>query len=582
MGDPIFGIGIRQIDEEPRPAIPADLSTVGLIGPMADADPVVFPLNTPVMLNSTDVSKTIKLGSENNVADAVRGINDQLADMQMAARIIIVRTAAGVDANPALALQKTINNIVGSSLLGTGVWAFTKAVAIWGFTPRVIAAPGFDGLQATSIGQISAVLHGTGYVEGTSYPLTLSGGGTGAVQATAHAIGQSDGTLGPAVIDTLGAWYTSAPTVAAPAPPRHLTTAVVAAGGTGHAVSDVISLPNGVKLTVTAVNSGAITTADITDLGNALATPPTNPVAQSSTTGTGTGATFTLTYSTETTATYTATVSVGANPIVASLTGMLDSVIGHAVIESAGVDYTTDISWRSTFASKRLIPTVGGVRVTDPLTGDVVMRPIAGRVIGRIIARDFETGAPFHSAANQPIQGIVGPGRDIAFTITSDTNEGQELLAANMGFIARGQVGNEFAIAQAGFIYIGTDTASDDTLWQFYNQTRGRDFIHLTAIRALRFYLGKYNITGHTITALLTTLKGILRDLKANEDIIDYRVYSERRATQLIRSGWATSRSRSRRREPAVLRKIIIESARYRPALDAMVADLAAQFNMIL
>lgn len=93
-----------------------------------------------------------------------------------------------------------------------------------------------------------------------------------------------------------------------------VTAAAVAAGGTGHAVGDVITLASGlttnppigapVQLLVTAAPGGVITTVSVVNVINGAATPAggsyfavqTNPVAQGSTTGTGTGATFNLTF----------------------------------------------------------------------------------------------------------------------------------------------------------------------------------------------------------------------------------------------------------------------------------------------
>jgi len=82
------------------------------------------------------------------------------------------------------------------------------------------------------------------------------------------------------------------------APTKSVTVAAIAAGGTGYAVADTISLHNGVHLHVSTVTGGVITAVAI-DSGGSLPvnTPnPTNPVAQYSTSGVGTGATFNLTW----------------------------------------------------------------------------------------------------------------------------------------------------------------------------------------------------------------------------------------------------------------------------------------------
>jgi len=216
----------------------------------------------------------------------------------------------------------------------------------------------------------------------------------------------------------------------------------------------------------------------------------------------------------------------------------------------------------------------------DPLTSFIVIRPLAPRMAGIMVARDHATGAPFHSAANQPVQGIISPNREIGFSLTDSANEAQELLAANIGVLIRGEVGDDFAIAAGGFVLISTDNAGEDELWRMYNVMRGRDYIHLGMLRALRWYLGRYNIIGHTVQAILNTMKFFLRDLQADQHILGYQVgfKAEGNSPEQIRLGKLTVGFKAE--EPPVLKHLTIESSRYREAIDAMVADLASQLNL--
>lgn len=587
MGDPVFGVVIRQTDEESRPIVGADLSTIGIIGPASGADATLYPLNTPVLVYSNDVTKTSKLGSSGYLADAVRGINDQLGEMQFAARCVIIRTADGADADPAIKLQKTINNIVGSSTGGTGIYAFLKSVSRLAVTPRLICAPGYTGQMANSINTLEVDEPGEGYVDGQAYNLNFSGGGTNAVQAIGTAVGKADGTLGEATLDLPGAWYTAPPTVVADTAGKRVTAAAVfsGGGGDGYAVNDSVTLANGVVLVVTSVGAsptGAITGVDISEVGLIAsdAADPTNPQEQVSTSGSGTGGTFSLTWTEYTAATYIATVAAGGNPVCVSLNSVLNQLLGHAVVESSGLSQIDDENWRETISSKRLIPISGGCKVLDPVSANLVFRPLSPRIIGVGVRRDQEKGAPFHSWANQPIQGIVGPMRDISYSLTDDANEAQQLLKSNIGVMVRGELGNEFAIAQGGFIFIGTDNAGEDELWRFYNMVRGRDYIHLSLLRSMRYYLGRYNITIHTVQAILNGMKMLLRDLVADGHILGYKVNFDaaKNSADSIRMGHLTVGFKAE--EAAPLRKLTIESARYREAVDAMIAELAAQLNL--
>ena len=136
--------------------------------------------------------------------------------------------------------------------------------------------------------------------------------GTGAIDLAAGSSGVniSNGNTVTAVTrTTVGSGYTTAPTPAISAPTTAggvqaiatssmgLNTISIASGGSGYAVNDVIQIVGGAgvlaQLTVTAVASGAITTATI--LANGVYTTlPTSPASTTNISGTGTGASINL------------------------------------------------------------------------------------------------------------------------------------------------------------------------------------------------------------------------------------------------------------------------------------------------
>jgi phage tail sheath protein FI len=388
------------------------MSVVGLIGTADSANATIFPLNTPVFMYSDDATMLTALGADGTLPDAITGINDQLGEFQVAAKIVVVRVDEGADATA------TITNIVGIEASGTGLYAFLKAGPALGVIPRIIAAPGYTA------------------------------------QRTAPA----------------------------------------------------------------------------------------------------------------------------ANAVCAALPPILNKLLAVAVVDGPATSQTDYINWRETMTSERLIPVETAVKVG--VNSDV--KPASPRVVGIAVRRDHEyQGRPFHSWANQPIQGIVGPSRAINFSLTDGATEGQAILAANGGIIIRGEMGVETAIASGGYIYVGTDTCSEDTLWQFYNVVRGRDYIHLMFLRTLRFYLGRFNITGQTIEAIRNTMAFAMRDLKADGDLLGYKVdfTRDQNSPEQLRLGKFTVNFAAE--EPPVLRYLGIQSARYRPALDALLDDLLAQLDAV-
>ncbi len=269
-----------------------------------------------------------------------------------------------------------------------------------------------------------------------------------------------------------------------------------------------------------------------------------------------------------------------ANAVCAALPALCAKLLAHAVVDGPATTEQAALDWRETLSSSRLIPVDPAVRVMNGT--EVAVVPLSPAVIGIGVRRDHEKqGRPFHSWANQPVQGIVGPSRPINFSLTDGATEGQRMLSHNLGVLLRGEMGVETAIASGGFVFVGTDNAGEDDLWRFYNVTRGRDYIHLMFLRTLRFYLGRFNITGQTVQAVLNTIGFALRDLKADGDILGYEVKFTRdqNSPEELRQGRFTVNFAAE--EAPVLRFLGIQSARYRPALDALLDDLLAQVGAI-
>jgi len=269
-----------------------------------------------------------------------------------------------------------------------------------------------------------------------------------------------------------------------------------------------------------------------------------------------------------------------ANAVCTALPAICAKLLAHAVVDGPATTEQAALDWRETISSSRLIPVDPAVKV---LTGTAqTLVPMSPAVIGIAVRRDHEKqGRPFHSWANQPVQGIIGPSRPINFSLTDGATEGQRLLSNNVGVLLRGEMGVETAIAAGGFVFVGTDNAGEDDLWRFYNVTRGRDYIHLMFLRTLRFYLGRFNITGQTVQAVLNTMGFALRDLKADGDILGYEVKFTRdqNSPEQLRLGRFTINFAAE--EAPVLRYLGIQSARYRPALDDLLDDLLAQVDAV-
>jgi len=163
MSEPTFGMSITRLDNEPRPAVKADMAVIGLVGTAPNANPADFPVNEPVHFFSNDTVMLAKLGLTGSLAGQIELVNAQLGEFQVSARIVVVRVAEGGDED------ETMANILGNANLRTGIHALRNAGPLLGL-------PGLTCQQKTGVAAINVISGGAHYEAGD----TIAGaGGTG-------------------------------------------------------------------------------------------------------------------------------------------------------------------------------------------------------------------------------------------------------------------------------------------------------------------------------------------------------------------------------------------------------------------
>lgn len=267
-----------------------------------------------------------------------------------------------------------------------------------------------------------------------------------------------------------------------------------------------------------------------------------------------------------------------ANPVAAALPALLASIYAIAYVWSGGVDADTSKDYRDTLSSGRLQVIDTGV-VTTRSDGTTIDNddptPIA---LGLHVRRDFGAdGRPFKSILNQPIYGIEGPSRSIDFSLLDGATEGQDLLSNRIAVIIRGESGDDFAVSDGGFVFMGFENVSDETVWSQTHKVRGRDFIELTAIRTVRQYLGKFNLTTQTCKTIIDTIDDILAIAEGKGEILGRKVRFDPDLNNEsdLRTGliWAEAKFE----EAPVFRKLGLVSRPYAVALSKTIETLAAQ-----
>jgi phage tail sheath protein FI len=193
--------------------------------------------------------------------------------------------------------------------------------------------------------------------------------------------------------------------------------------------------------------------------------------------------------------------------VVAELVGIAERL--RAVIVADGPN-TTDaeaITYRGDWGSKRVYVVDPGVKIRNSL-GELIDQPASARVAGMIALSDNERGF-WWSPSNRLMNGIVGTGRDVDFTL-GDANSWANLLNEN-----------EVAtiIRHDGFRLWGNRTCSEDPKWAFLSVVRTADMINDSILRAHLWAVDR-NITRTYLEDVAQGVNNYLQRLKAQGAIL--------------------------------------------------------------
>ncbi|WP_394501098.1 phage tail sheath protein [Serratia marcescens] len=219
MGDYHHGVRVVEINDGTRVISTVSTAVVGMVCTGKDADPKLFPLNTPVLITDV-IAAAGKAGKSGTLAKALSAIGEQCKPVT-----VVVRVEEGKDA------AETTSNIIGGADENgryTGMKALLTAQAVTGVKPRILGVPGLDSLEvATALAGICQQLRAFGYIsaygcksisEAIAYrdnfsqrelmliwPDFLAWDTTGNVSTTAHATARALGLR--AKIDTETGWH---------------------------------------------------------------------------------------------------------------------------------------------------------------------------------------------------------------------------------------------------------------------------------------------------------------------------------------------------------------------------------------
>jgi len=175
MADLSYHHGTRVFDNNNTPVQirTAQSAVIFLMGTAPDADPTVFPLNQPVLIEGgANYTIAESLGNAGTLKKAVDAILQQGDRLQLGAYIYINRIAA------APTLPEMISNGVGDPDAMTGIYAALRIEKRYGrkLKPRIFIAPGLThALAADGVNAVNVTNGGSGY--GPKTTMTATGGG---------------------------------------------------------------------------------------------------------------------------------------------------------------------------------------------------------------------------------------------------------------------------------------------------------------------------------------------------------------------------------------------------------------------
>ena len=153
------GVRVIELNEGSRPIRTISTAVIGLVATAEDADPIAFPLNTPVLVTNV-IAAQAKAGKKGTLLRTLKAIAAQTKPLT-----VVVRVAEGKSK------EETTSNVIGGvSKDGKylGIKALQAAQSKLGIKPRILGAPGLD-TQAVTNALVSVAQSLRGFVYASAH-----------------------------------------------------------------------------------------------------------------------------------------------------------------------------------------------------------------------------------------------------------------------------------------------------------------------------------------------------------------------------------------------------------------------------
>ena len=163
--------------------------------------------------------------------------------------------------------------------------------------------------------------------------------------------------------------------------------------------------------------------------------------------------------------------------VIAELPGVLDRLLGVAVVSGPNTTDAAVITLRDTIGSRRMYLLDPHGLVYDTAAAASVDEDATARIAGVIAVNDSQRNGPWHSPSNREINGLVGTARPIDFGVSDPNSRSNRLNEKEIATI----------IQLDGFRLWGNrscNSAANDPKWNFLNVTRTADAIAESIVEA--------------------------------------------------------------------------------------------------
>jgi len=194
-----------------------------------------------------------------------------------------------------------------------------------------------------------------------------------------------------------------------------------------------------------------------------------------------------------------------ANPVVAALKVVADKLRAVVITDGPASTFEEAVSKHEREGGPRVYMVEGDRKVLDPVSKTIVTAPSSAVAAGRIARTDAELGF-WHSPSNKPLNGVLGVGRMIEFSLSDPTAESNRLNAVGIATIV--SLDGEFRLW-------GNRTTEVD----FLCVRRTADVIHDAVERSYVWAMDR-PMSAQLLQDVVGQVEAYLRDLKARGAIL--------------------------------------------------------------